>query len=107
MRHLKKFESYENYKDVFKSRREERDYQQITQMLNNAMLFQRMKLIQDIEKLDKRKKEIENAMDNDPYVKSDPNPETNSVVIDYQAKISQIDAEIAIKREKISSLIDK
>lgn len=104
MRHLAKFESYEDYKDVFKARREERENQQINRMLGDAVMFQKMKLTKEVTKLEDSKRQIENQMDNDPFVASDPSPETNPIVVEYQGKISEIDAEIAILREKIANL---
>jgi len=102
MKQIKNFESF--LEKGFKSRKEEQDHKSIDYMLNNAIMFQEIKLRKEKEKLEAEKLALETERDNDSYVKADPNTDTNPVLVEYVAKISEIDAKIAEIDTKMQAL---
>lgn len=105
MKRLQKFEAFsDEHNAIMKSRREEQADKQINHMLTNAIMFQRMKLTQQVEKLEKEKVELVDAKNNDRFVKSNPDQETNPVLVEYLSKISDIDNAIAQLQKKIDEL---
>lgn len=107
MRKIKKFDKFCEAVDVraiLKQRKEQDDNKKVDHMLKNALLFRRIKLTDQIEALEKRRNELMIEIAEDPYVKTNPNPETNPVLAEYNKMLADIDLEIAEISKKIEDL---
>jgi hypothetical protein len=100
---IKKFDRF-NESNLAQTRQEEMENRKIDQMLRNGILFQKMQLDTKMRKLEKEKAALIAKRDADTYVTSNPNLETNPVLVEYEEQIAAIDAQINDAKARIEKL---